>query len=55
MQHREKEVTMDATKDVSADVSSIINAASHDESYRFGRQPTARAPSRSLNASSPAC
>jgi len=35
---------MDATKDVSSDVSSIINAASYDESYRFGRQPTAQAP-----------
>jgi hypothetical protein len=35
---------MDATKAVSSDVSSIINAASYDESYRFGRQPTVRAP-----------
>jgi hypothetical protein len=44
MQHRGKEVAMDATKDVSSAVSSIISAASYDESYRFGRQPTARAP-----------
>ena len=44
MQHRGKELEMDATKDVSPDVSSIINAASYDEFYRFGRQPTARAP-----------
>ena len=44
MQHRGKEVAMDATRDVSSDVSSIINAASYDESYRFGRQPTARVP-----------
>jgi hypothetical protein len=35
---------MDATKAVSSDVSSIIDAAAHDEPYRFGRRPTARAP-----------
>ena len=35
---------MDATKAESSDASSIINSASYDESFRFGRQPTARAP-----------
>jgi hypothetical protein len=35
---------MDTTKAVSSTVSSIIDAASYDESYRFGRRPTVRAP-----------
>jgi hypothetical protein len=32
------------TRAVSSTVSSIIDAASYDESYRFGRRPTVRAP-----------
>ena len=35
---------MDATRATSASVSSIIAAASYDESYRFGRRPTVKAP-----------
>jgi hypothetical protein len=35
---------MEATTAWSASVSSIIDAASYDESYRFGRRPTVRAP-----------
>ncbi len=43
MQHRRR-VAMDSINAVSSTVSSIIDAASHDESYRFGGPPTARAP-----------
>jgi hypothetical protein len=32
------------TRAVSSTVSSIIDAASYDESYRFGRRPTVGAP-----------
>ena len=35
---------MDATNAASSDVRSIIDAASFDEPYRFGRRPTTRAP-----------
>jgi hypothetical protein len=33
-----------ATNPASSDVRSIIDAASFDEPYRFGRRPTTRAP-----------
>jgi hypothetical protein len=35
---------MDAPEAVSSTASSIINAASYDESYQFGRRPTVQAP-----------
>jgi hypothetical protein len=35
---------MDATSRGPSPVSSITDAASYDESYRFGRRPTVRAP-----------
>jgi hypothetical protein len=35
---------MDATSPASSTVSSIIDAASYDESYQFGRRPTVQAP-----------
>jgi hypothetical protein len=43
MLHKER-VAMDANAMSSSTDSSIIDAASYDESYRFGRRPTARAP-----------
>lgn len=38
------EVTMEVTNAMSVSVKSLIDAAAHDEPYRFGRRPTVQAP-----------